>query len=364
MYISDTISNLRVSAYKIPTDYPESDGTLEWDSTILVWVEIEALGTTGVGYTYAHQATAYYIEDKLKSLLIGQNPMEIPAMWQKMLNIVRNDGTAGISCAAISAVDNALWDLKAKILNLPLATLLGMVRPDMPLYGSGGFTSYPDRRLQEQFTGWLDKGIKAMKMKIGREPDKDFARAQAAKAVMGGAELMIDANGAFTPRIAVATATKFAELGVCYFEEPVSSDNLQGLHFIRQQAPAAMQIAAGEYGYSLWYFAEMLKQQAVDILQADATRCCGITGFLKVGYLCESHQTLFSSHCAPSIHLHAAVALNSFYLAEYFHDHVRIENLLFDGVQQPINGVLKPDLTRPGIGIELKYADAESYKIL
>jgi L-alanine-DL-glutamate epimerase-like enolase superfamily enzyme len=122
-------------------------------------------------------------------------------------------------------------------------------------------------------------------------------------------------------------------------------------------------VAAGEYGYALDYFLTMLQSGSVDVLQADATRCGGISGFLKAGYTAEAFQVPFSFHCAPALHLHAAVCLPGFYIGEYFHDHARIEELLFDGAPVPRNGKLKPDLLRSGLGISLKGKEAEKYRI-
>jgi len=265
---------------------------------------------------------------------------------------------------AISAIDNAMWDLKAKIFDVPLCKLLGQAKESMLIYGSGGFTSYSKKQLQQQFVSWAELGIQYMKMKVGTNPEKDVQRVKEAReALTGSVQLMIDANGAYTAKQALQKATEVMEYNVTWFEEPVSSDNLEALHFIREHAPAQMNIAAGEYGYNLPYFEAMLRAKAVDVLQADATRCGGITGFLKAGYLAEAHQLPFSSHCAPALHLHAAVCLPSFFISEYFHDHVRIEEMLFDGVSPPKNGVLKPDLGRPGLGLEFKYRDAEKYKL-
>lgn len=148
-----------------------------------------------------------------------------------------------------------------------------------------------------------------------------------------------------------------------WFEEPVSSDDLDGLRLLRDRAPRDMEIAAGEYGYDLWYFRRMLDAGAVDVLQADATRCAGITGFLRAATLVESRSLQLSSHCGPSLHVHPCCAINSFRHMEYFHDHVRIEQMLFDGVLQPINGSLYPNLSRPGMGLEFKHADAARYAI-
>lgn len=358
------IKKLCVFAYKIPTDAPEADGTAQWNSTTLILVNIEAGGKTGIGYSYANEATAFFIEKTLKDLVIGKNAFDIPGINLLLTRHIRNSGTCGITMMAISAIDNALWDLKAKLFDVSLCQLLGKVKDEMLIYGSGGFTSYNKQQLQNQFSGWVQEDIHYMKMKIGTHPEKDVQRVKEAREAIGDdAHLMVDANGAYSAKQALEKAKQFGEYNVMWFEEPVSSDNLEGLHFIREHAPAQINIAAGEYGYNVPYFEAMLQANAVDILQADATRCGGISNFLKAGYIAEAHQLPFSSHCAPALHLHAALALPSFFISEYFHDHVRIENMLFDGISTPENGVLKPDLSRPGLGLEFKFKDAEKYKI-
>lgn len=358
------IKNLKVSAYTIPTDEPESDGTIEWDSTTLVLVEINAGDTSGIGYSYADVSSAFFIEKNLKKLITGKNALDIPLILKVMMDSVRNSGNCGVIAMAISAVDNALWDLKAKILHLPLVSLLGKVRNHFQIYGSGGFTSYSIDRLQKQLGDWAAQGITQVKMKIGREPDQDVFRVGKAREAIGrNVELFVDANGAYETKEAIKKAHQFADLGVSWFEEPRPASDLKGMQFIRQNAPPGMKIAAGEYGYNLPYFEQMLDAGAVDVLQADATRCGGISTFLKAGNTCEAHQLPFSSHCAPSLHLHPGLSLPSFYTAEYFYDHIRIENLLFDGVSQPMNGALHADLSRTGFGLELKVKDAEKYKL-
>ena len=264
---------------------------------------------------------------------------------------------------AIAAVDNALWDLKAKLLGLPLVTLLGAVRESVPVYGSGGFTSYTDTQLREQLGGWVGAGIARVKMKVGREPGRDPARVRVAREAIGDAQLFVDANGAYGRKQALALAQVFADLGVTWFEEPVSSDDLDGLRLLRDRAPAGMDIAAGEYGYDLIYFRRMLEAGAVDVLQADATRCAGITGFMRAAALCEAFELPLSAHCAPSLHAHPGCAATPLRHIEYFHDHVRIERMLFDGALTPEHGALRPDLSRPGLGLEFKRADAARYAV-
>jgi len=359
------VERVAVSAYSIPTDALEVDGTYQWDRTVLIVVEAAADGKTGLGYTYADSATGQFIADHLAPLVIGRHAWDIPTAWVAMWGKVRNLGRPGIAAMAISAVDVALWDLKAKLLDKPLATLLGSAREAAPIYGSGGFTSYSIERLQEQLGGWVREGISRVKMKIGSEPEHDLERVRASRSAVGDrADLFVDANGAYSRKQALAFAERFADLGVIWFEEPVSSDDMSGLRLIRDRGPAGMDVAAGEYGYQPLYFRRMLEAGAVDVLQADASRCGGITGFLKAADLCEAFGLPLSSHCAPALHLHACCATTAdFRHMEYFHDHVRIESMLFDGVVKPLDGTLRPDLSRPGLGIEFKRRDAERFRI-
>ena len=342
-----------VAAYTIPTVSPESDGTFEWDSTTLVAVHASAGGKRGFGYSYADVATAAFIKAHFVELLAERDSMSVESCWAAMIHAVRNLGRRGIAAMAISAVDAALWDLKCKLLGLPMVTLLGRVRDGAPVYGSGGFTSYTIDELQHHLAAWQ---LPRVKMKVGRDARADRDRVRAAREAVGdGVELFVDANGAYTRKLALAQGEFFATQNVTWFEEPVSSDDLDGLRFLRDALP--MDVAAGEYGYELLYFEQMLP--SVDVLQADATRCLGITGFIKTAALCEARGTPLSAHCAPSLHAHAACALLPLRHIEYFFDHVRIESRYFDGFVAPVDGAIHPDLTRPGIGVELKAIDLQ-----
>jgi L-alanine-DL-glutamate epimerase-like enolase superfamily enzyme len=327
-----------------------------------VLVRASAADRTGLGYTYADAATARLIEDLLSQVVKGRDAMAVAANWNAMVGRTRNLGRPGIVSMAISAVDSALWDLKARLLNLPLVTLLGAARESVPIYGSGGFTSYSTEQLQRQLEAWVEQGIPRVKMKIGRDARSDLERIRSAREAIGpDTELFVDANGAYSRKQALAQAEKFSEANVRWFEEPVSSDDLAGLRLLRDRAPAVMEIAAGEYGYDLGYFRRMLESGAVDVLQADATRCGGITGFLQVGALCEAFHLPLSAHCAPALHAHVCCSATPVRHLEYFHDHVRIEQMFFDGIRPPVNGELRPDLSRPGMGFELKQADVERF---
>jgi L-alanine-DL-glutamate epimerase-like enolase superfamily enzyme len=353
------IKRIKVSCYIVPTESPEADGTIAWDKTTLVLVEAEAADKIGIGFSYADVATGKVVESLLGKLMSGRNAFDLPGAHSVMQREVRNQGRAGIASMAISAVDNALWDLKARLLGVSLLNLLGAAREGAEIYGSGGFTSYSVEKLQKQLRGWAEQGFRSVKMKVGSDPASDLGRVRAAREAIGSeVRLFVDANGAYSRKQALAFAERCAEFDVCWFEEPVSSDDLEGLRLLRDRAPAGMDIAAGEYGYNPGYFRRMLAAGAVDVLQADATRCAGITGFLQASALCEAFGIPFSFHCAPALHAAPACAAPSFTVGEYFFDHARIEQMLFDGAPQPVGGALFPDRSRPGNGLEFKRADA------
>lgn len=361
-HIEAPIRSVEVRSLTIPTDRPESDGTLQWDKTTVVIVEVSAGGATGLGLTYASKASAELVEAKLRDAILGKSALDIPACWSAMEHSIRNLGRDGIVAMAISAVDFALWDLKAKILELPLHELLGTERKAVPIYGSGGFTSYSRKELQGQLSSWADQGIPRVKMKVGRDPERDPERVQYAREAIGlDTELFVDANGAYDLKQAYKLGERFHEYDVRWFEEPVSSDNLNGLSLLRARLPAPMEVAAGEYGYDDDYFLRMLSTGAVDVIQADATRCGGITGFLRVAALARAYHIPLSAHCAPSMHVALGLHVPGFRHLEYFHDHVRIEHMLFDGVPGLQNGCLVPDRTRFGFGIEIKSSEVEKF---
>lgn len=358
------IDRLDVAAFKIPTSSPEADGTLSWNETTIVIVQAEACGETGLGYTYADAATAALIEQNLRNIVIGRNSLNTAGLWNAMIVAIRNLGRRGVCSMAIAAVDIALFDLKARILQLPLTTMLGAARQSIPAYGSGGFTSYSNAQLAQQLECWVSEGISAVKMKIGSDVSADLARVRAAREAIGETPaLFVDANGAYSRKQALQKAEEFREFGVTWFEEPVSSDDLEGLRLMRDRGPAGMEIAAGEYGYDAYYFRRMLEAGAVDVLQADATRCAGVTGFLQADALCSAFGVLLSAHTAPSVHAHLCCAAQCARNVEYFHDHVRIEQMIFDGAAKATGGLLRPNLSRAGLGLELKFPELEQFQI-
>jgi L-alanine-DL-glutamate epimerase-like enolase superfamily enzyme len=360
------VTDLAAGVYVIPTDAPEADGTLAWTETTMVLVTARAGGESGTGWTYGAAAAAGVVTGVLAGVVTGRGALDVAGSAEAMARAVRNIGREGIAATAISAADIALWDLKARLLGLPLAGLLGRAREDVPVYGSGGFTSYDDQRTREQLAGWVEQDrIPRVKIKIGEswgsDERRDLRRIALAREVIGPqAELYVDANGAYGTGQAVRVAQQMADCGVTWFEEPVSSQDVAGLAAIRSQV--LPDVAAGEYSWTLADSARLLDAGAVDCLQLDVTRCGGITEFLRAAALAAAHGTQVSAHCAPAVHAHVGAATPNLRHVEYFHDHQRIEHLLFDGALDPQGGALRPDPGQPGLGLRLRAADAERYR--
>jgi L-alanine-DL-glutamate epimerase-like enolase superfamily enzyme len=359
------VESVHAVAYRVPTDEPESDGTATWDATTIVVVEVAAGGETGLGYTYAPPAAGLVVEGILAEIVTGLDAFATGQAWTAMGAALRNAGRPGIGFCAVSAVDLALWDVKARLLELPLIDLLGRARDVAPVYGSGAFTSYSLERIAEQLGGWVEQGIPRVKMKVSRAPWDDPRRLDAARSAIGeDTELYVDSNGALGRKDALAWAERLArDWGVRWFEEPVSSADLDGLSMLRRRAPAGLEIAAGEYAYVPGDFRNLVVNCCVDCLQADVTRCGGITGFMRAGALAAAFELDLSAHCAPSASVAACCAVPSFRHLEYFHDHVRLERMLFDGFLEPEEGALRPDRARPGNGLELRRADAAQFAV-
>jgi L-alanine-DL-glutamate epimerase-like enolase superfamily enzyme len=366
MTIDPLIESVEAAAYKIPTDAPEGDGTLAWDATTMVLARVRAGDTEGIGWTYGSAASAAVIKHELTPVVEGRPALDVSGTTEAMIRAARNVTRPGVAGYAISAVDIALWDLKAKLLGLPLFRLLGAVRDEVPVYGSGGFTPYTDDQLRAQLAGWaIEQRIPRVKIKIGEswggDVARDLARMRQAREVVGeGVELYVDANGGYGRKQAIRVMAAAADLDIGWFEEPVSSDDLDGLREVRDAVTP--DVAAGEYGWDIFYFRRMCATGAVDCLQADASRCGGITEWLRTAAVAASFGLQLSGHCAPHLHAHAAAAIPNFRHLEWFHDHVRIESMFFDGTLDPLGGVIRPAPDRPGLGLEFRAADAEKYR--
>ncbi|HZE33160.1 MAG TPA: enolase C-terminal domain-like protein [Actinoallomurus sp.] len=366
--VQNPIEAVSATAYTIPTDAAEADGTYAWDSTTLVLAEVRSGQTTGIGWTYGPTACATVIRDSLSPVVEGREALDVGGSFQAMVRAVRNAGRPGAVGYAISAVDVALWDLKARLLRLPLHRLLGAVHDEVPVYGSGGFTTYDERRLREQLEHWtLEQHIPRVKIKIaeswGSEVSRDLSRMSQARDLVGDdVDLYVDANGGYSHKQAIRVMEAAADLDIRWLEEPVSSDDLEGLREIRDAVRP--DVTAGEYGYDLFYFRRMCEAGAVDCLQADVSRCGGITEWLRVASVAAAYNLQISGHCGPHLHVHVAAATPNLRHLEWFHDHVRIESLLFEGTLNPDSGTLRPDPKAHGNGLTLRRDTAERHRVM
>jgi L-alanine-DL-glutamate epimerase-like enolase superfamily enzyme len=351
------LAGLQAAAHKVPLSEPETDGTLAWSATTVVTVTARADSAAGLGWTYGPAAAASIVDDLLGPAIREVDAFDIPGAHLAMRRATRNAPTPGLATLAISAVDVALWDLKARLLGVPLTRLLGRAQAKVPLYGSGGFVSMTDRQLADQLSGWVADGFGAVKIKIGEDYgghlERDLHRAHLARDTIGtDTALMVDANGGYDTKQALHMAGDLADLGVVWFEEPVSSDRLGELALLR--SATGIEVTAGEYGTSSDYFQRMCASGAVDCLQVDATRCGGYTGFLAAAAIADAYGLQVSSHCAPHLHAPVCAAIPNLRHAEFFADHVAADSAVFDGLPQAERGALRPQDDRPGHGMKLR----------
>jgi L-alanine-DL-glutamate epimerase-like enolase superfamily enzyme len=364
--VNDCVTAVRTAAYTVPLPQPETDGTLAWSATTIVVALVEAAGRTGLGWTYGPAAIKHVVDELLAPVVDRLDPTDIGRAHLRMRQAGRNAPTPGLTSYAISAVDVAMWDLKAKLFGVPLTRLLGRHRDRVPLYGSGGFTSMTHQQLEAALTGWVDgDGMRAVKIKIGEDRGgnvrRDVDRIARSRAAIGDqVALMVDANGGYHTKQALAVADACAPQRVVWFEEPVSSDRLADLALLRSMA--GMEITAGEYGTTLDYFQRMCAAGAVDCLQADATRCGGYTGLIAACAVADSYGLAVSTHCGPNLHAPACLAVPNLRHAEYFADHVRADRAVFDGTATPVRGELPVQDTEPGHGVRLR-PDADTHRV-
>ncbi|MBI1376583.1 MAG: mandelate racemase [Frankiales bacterium] len=365
--MSGPVRQVRAEAYRMPTSAPEADGTLAWDSTTIVVVHVRTDDHEGLGYTYTDASAASLVNRKLADVVVAGDADDVVATNAAMRRALRNIGDHGLGAAALSAVDVALWDLQARAKGVPLADLVGRQRESVPVYGSGGFTTLDGDGLADQLTGWVtDLGVGAVKMKIGESwgsaVGRDLERVTTARAAIGAdVALFVDANGGYDREQALEVGRALEERDVRWFEEPVSSDDVEGLRLLR--AALRCDVSAGEYTWRLQDAARLLDGAAVDCLQLDVTRCGGITGWVQAAALAHWRGVELSTHCAPQVSAHVGCATVGVRHLEWFHDHVRLESELFDGALRPAAGVVAPDPDRPGLGLSVRAEVAGALRV-
>ncbi|CCH79332.1 putative mandalate racemase [Nostocoides japonicum T1-X7] len=359
------VEHAEATAYTIPTEGPEADGTMSWDATTIVVVTVRSAGLVGTGWTYGSPALAALIDGALLPVLRDREVLAGSATWEAMARALRNIGRPGAASMALSAVDNALWDLRARLLGQPIHRVLGGEDGRVRVYGSGGFTTEDEDRLAAELAAWEAAGLSAVKIKIaeswGTNVPRDLRRVRQVRESVGpDVEVMVDANGGYTVKQALRVGRRLEELAVTWFEEPVSSDDLPGLRLLREHLD--LDVAAGEYCDGVDYAARMCAARAVDCLQVDVTRCGGITELLRIAAVAAAHHLEISGHCAPYEHVGVLAALPNARHLEFFRDHARIEQLLFTGWSPVAGGTLGAG-DSPGHGLTFDPVAAEPYRV-
>jgi L-alanine-DL-glutamate epimerase-like enolase superfamily enzyme len=361
------VEHVEARAYTVPLGATHADGTIEWDAVSVVAVLVRAGDETGLGWSYTDPGAACVVRSTLAPAIAGLRADDLPAAHARLERSVRNLGRGGVAGAALSAVDVALWDLRARLLGVPLVALLGRARQSVPVYGSGGFTTDDEATLARDVERWVGElGARAVKLKIaegaGTRTDRDLARVRVARHAAGDdVALFVDANGGYSRALARRVADAFADQRVVWFEEPVPSDDTTGLAALR--AELTCDVAAGEYCWRPRDAAALLAAGAVDCLQLDVTRVGGFTGWLAAAAIADAAGCDVSAHCAPQLSAHVACAAPRVRHVEWFVDHASTDARLFDGLLAPVAGELRPSASTPGHGVVLRGADAEHLRV-
>ncbi|NYI04097.1 enolase C-terminal domain-like protein [Allostreptomyces psammosilenae] len=361
------VERVEARAYAVPTEAPEAGGVPDRAGGELVVVLVRADDAVGTGWSHAPAAARAVVEDLLAGEVVERGVLDIPALHQRMRHRLRDAGGVGLGARALSAVDVALWDLKAQLLGLPLVGLLGAARPEVPVYASGGPPGWSDDRLRELVRGWtVERGVPRVKIRIGEADGtrerRDLERVEVARVAAGrDGELLVDARGAYRRGQAVRMGRRLADAGVTWFEEPVDPDDLAGLRAVREATTP--DTAAGGHGWDLPHLARLCAGEAVDCLPVDATRCGGPTVWLRAAAVAQAHGLAVSGHAAPNLHAHLAAAVPNLEHVEWSDGHDRVERTLLLGTLDPSGGAVRPGADgAPGHGMELR-PDADRYQV-
>jgi L-alanine-DL-glutamate epimerase-like enolase superfamily enzyme len=310
--------------------------------------------------------TRAVIEGALKEALINEDPFDIEYLWNRMFWLVRGYGRKGIAFCAISAVDIALWDLKAKALNLPLYKLLGPYTDTVPIYGSGGWTNFSEKELIEEQLSYVERGIPRIKMKVGKDfgtaEEEDIRRLAAVRKAVGDeVEIYVDANNGYYAKQAIRMARRFEEYNVKWFEEPVLADDIEGLASISRSIN--IPVATGEHEYTKFGFTDLISRGGADIVQPDVGRVGGVTEWMKVAHIAHGFNLPVAPHAVQVVHLHLTCAIPNLKVVEYLGIVEQRDNFVYNDFPEPKNGMWSPYPDRPGLGLDLNQDVVKKYKI-
>jgi len=323
-------------------------------------------GLEGLGLGGGAQAARVLIEKTLKPLLIGQDPLHLEKIWEDLFWVVRGVGRKGLAFCAISALDIALWDLKAKFFNVPLYQLLGPYTESVPIYGSGGWTHFSLDELVAEQTGYVERGMKSVKMKVGkdfgRSEQEDVRRLAAVRQAVGDEiEVLIDANNGYYAKQAIRMARAFEPYRVGWFEEPVLADDIEGLAAVARAID--IPVATGEHEYTKYGFKELIARGGADIVQPDVGRVGGVTEWLKVAHLAHAFNLPVAPHAYQLVHLHLACATPNLRIVEYLGVVEAADKVMYKEFPPSKDGLWSPYPDRPGLGLELDPEAVKKYAV-
>jgi len=346
------------------TIFPPKEGA-QGRSALFVHIKTDE-GIEGLGTSAGSTAVQAVVEDSLKEVLIGEDPFNIEKLWNLMFWTVRGVGRKGIAFCAISALDIALWDLKAKALNLPLYRLLGPYTDTVPVYGSGGWTNFSESELVAEQVGYVERGFPRVKMKVGKDfgmsEDEDVKRLAAVrKAVGDDVEIYVDANNGYYAKQAIRMSQIFEQFDVKWFEEPVLADDIEGLSVISQST--TIPVATGEHEYTKYGFKELISRGGADIVQPDIGRVGGVTEWMKVAHIAHGFNLPVAPHAYQLIHLHVACATPNLKVVEYLGVSDQSDRVWYTEFPEPVNGMWSPYPDRPGLGLELDPDVVKKFKV-
>ncbi|HLG51287.1 MAG: mandelate racemase/muconate lactonizing enzyme family protein [Chloroflexi bacterium] len=352
-------------SYRWPRRKPISNGKHTYTHAGLGVVKILTdEGITGLGIGAA-SGIAGAVIDHLRPLLIGQNPLDHERLWHLMW-VPKLIGRRGITTRAISTIDIALWDLKAKVAGLPLYRLLGGYADRVPAYIAGGYYEEGKglKELAREMEENVEMGARAVKMKVGAlSIAEDVERVRTVRQAVGPTvKVMVDANCAYRAYQAIQLARRIEEYDIYWFEEPVAPDDYEG--HARLAAQTSIPIATGENEYTRYGFRDLIARGGVAILNADAQVLGGVTEFMKVAALAQAHDLDIAPHGDQNVHVHLVAAISNGLIVEYYRDtvdplwrQIYRETLLLNA-----DGTLSPP-ERPGLGLELNTEALAPYRV-
>jgi len=356
------VLNLRF-AYPGGAGFRYAGGVCSGRVTSLVRVHTEC-GKTGWGSAYSHpELVRIVVEGHLRPLLLGADPREVEALWQRMYALTRWYGRKGAAVSALGALDTAFWDLRGQALGKPVYALLGGERRRVPAYASALLWRDRFDDLAAEAARHVDNGFRRMKMRLGRGPDYDEQALVAVRRGAGGrAEIMVDGSMRYDLAGAERLGKLLAANGVFWFEEPFAPEDIDSFAALRKRV--TVPIAAGENEFGLQGFRELLRAGAVDIAQADASRCGGISEVVKVGRLAAEHGCRLAPHSwsdavAIVANAHVVAALGNAVTVEVDQTgNPFVENLLAAPLRVVDGHLTLSDA--PGLGIEIDPAVIEN----